>query len=125
MRGMSSILSIATSGLVAASDRLAASARRVANPNTFSPKTDSLLRVDRVEISGQGSANLFKPQEPYLSAYNPTSVNADANGLVAGPEADLAEEVIAQIMARYAFSANAAVVRAYRDMYRTALDISV
>ena len=63
--GMSSVMSIAASGMAAASQRLAVSARNVANASG----TASPLRVDQVETAGGGTqASTSAPASPPVSA---------------------------------------------------------
>ena len=106
---MSSVLSIAASGMAAAQKRLEVSARNVANVTT-TPSDDeaaaafAALRMDQVEISGGGTAPVVS-QAP------------------AGTEVDLANEAIQLMVARYTFAANAKVAKAASDMQKALLDV--
>jgi flagellar basal-body rod protein FlgC len=132
---MNSILSIAASGLAAASRRLEVSASNVANaldtgplpgaPNpTGAPPAYVPQRLDQIAVAGGGTASTVTSVSPsYVPSYDPTAPYADKNGQVAAPSVDLANEAIQQITARYAFAANAKVVQVDAEMMKTLLDI--
>jgi flagellar basal-body rod protein FlgC len=134
---MSGILSIATSGMAAATRRLEVSASNVANAMSDGPLPSAgaavaanypaaytPLRVDQVEISGGGTAAVVSQESPGTApTYDPGAPYADANGMVASPEVDLTNEAVQQVIARYTFSANAQVVRTYQQMMKSLLDI--
>ena len=134
---MTSILSIATSGMTAATRRLEVSARNVANvrsdgplpsadaavqaqyPSAYSP-----LRVDQIEVDGGGTiANVSRNSPSHVRSYDPTAPYADSRGMVASPNVDLADEVVQQMVAQYTFAANAKVVNVYAQMMKSLLDI--
>jgi flagellar basal-body rod protein FlgC len=136
-RLMSSILSIAISGMQAATRRLEVSARNVANvhsdgalpdaqenyapdaPRAYAPK-----RVDQVELSSGGTQAIVRDVSPsYVPTYDPGSPYANAEGQVAYPNVDLTEEAIQQLIARYTFAANTQVVTAYDRLVKSLLDI--
>jgi len=94
---MTSILSIATSGMTAATRRLEVSARNVANVSRNSPS--------------------------HVRSYDPNAPYADSRGMVASPNVDLADEVVQQMVAQYTFAANAKVVNVYAQMMKSLLDI--
>jgi flagellar basal-body rod protein FlgC len=133
---MSTALSIAASGMAAASLRLDVSAANVANALTTgplptaagsiaasSPKAYVPQRVEQVALAGGGTAATVQPVSPSsVPSFDPSAPYADANGLVAAPNVDLANEAVQQILARYAFAANAAVVRAVERLNKTLLD---
>jgi flagellar basal-body rod protein FlgC len=132
---MSSIFSIAASGLAAASRRLEVSASNVANaldngplpgaPNpTGAPPAYVPQRLDQTAVAGGGTATTVTNVSPsYVPSYDPTAPYADKNGQVAAPNVDLASEAIQQITARYAFAANAKVLQVGADLMKTLLDI--
>jgi flagellar basal-body rod protein FlgC len=127
-------ISIAMSGMQAASVRLDAAASNVANMRTTGalpsangtstgPAPYSALRVDTVEISGGGTAaNVSTASPPYTASYDPTASFADGNGMVAAPNVDIVNETMQQLTAKYQFAASAAVMRAASDMNKTILD---
>jgi flagellar basal-body rod protein FlgC len=131
---MSSILSIAASGLAAASRRLEVSASNVANasdngplpgaPNpTGAPPAYVPQRLDQTAVAGGTATTVTNVSPSYVPSYDPTAPYADKNGQVAAPNVDLASEAIQQITARYAFAANAKVVQVDAEMMKTLLDI--
>ena len=132
-----SILSIAASGLAAASRRLEVSANNIANAQDTGPLPDAqnagnfppvylAQRVDQVEAAGGGTvANVRTASPGYVTQYDPTAPFADKNGLVAAPNVDLANEAVQQITARVEFEANAKVIQVYSEMMKSLLDIKV
>jgi flagellar basal-body rod protein FlgC len=133
---MSIALSIASSGMAAASLRLNVSAANVANaldtgalPTATGPSAASSprayvpLRVDQVAVAGGGTIATVQPVAPSsVPSYEPTAPYADPNGMVAAPNVDFASEAVQQIMARYSFAMNAAVVRTDEKMFKSLLD---
>jgi flagellar basal-body rod protein FlgC len=133
---MGSTLAIAVSGLAAASLRLEVSAGNIANmsdtgplPGAGAPKAAGFppayvpLRVNQIDVAGGTAATVTGVSPSYVPSYDPGAPYADKNGLVAAPNVDLANEVIQQITARYAFAANARVIGAASEMMRAVLDI--
>lgn len=132
---LSSVLSIASSGLAAASLRLQVSANNVANALSTGPLPDAPNagnfppayvpeRVDQVAATGGGtSATVGTVTPSFVPQYDPTAPFANANGQVAAPNVDLANEAVQQIIARYAFAANAKVIQTASEMMKTLLDI--
>jgi flagellar basal-body rod protein FlgC len=132
---LSSVLSIASSGLAAASLRLQVSANNVANALSVGPLPDAPNagnfpsayvpeRVDQVAATGGGtSATVGTVTPSFVPQYDPTAPFANANGQVAAPNVDLANEAVQQIVARYAFAANAKVIQTASEMMKTLLDI--
>jgi flagellar basal-body rod protein FlgC len=132
-----SILSIAASGLAAASRRLEVSASNVANASDTGPLPDApnaasfppvyaAQRVNQVDVAGGGTlANVSTASPGYVSQYDPTAPFADKNGLVAAPNVDLANEAVQQITAKIDFVANAKVIQVYSEMMKSLLDIKV
>jgi flagellar basal-body rod protein FlgC len=132
-----SILSIASSGLAAASLRLQVSANNVANISSTGPLSDAPNaagfppayvpeRVNQVDVAGGGtSATIGTVSPSYVSQYDPSAPFADKNGLVAAPNVDLANELVQQITARIEFAANAKVIQVEAEMMKTLLDIKV
>jgi len=135
---MSSILSIAASGMLAATQRLQVSAENVANANSDGPLPTAApaiqaqypaayvaRRVEQVQTAGGGTRAVVANQQPgTVAAYDPTAPYADANGRVAAPNVDLANEAVQQLVARYAFAFNADVMRVYSKMMQSLLDVS-
>jgi flagellar basal-body rod protein FlgC len=138
---MNGALSIATSGLAAASLQLDVSASNVANAQTSGalpagngssatagPSAYVPLRVNQVDVAngtaGGGTAATALPVSPsYVPIYDPSAPYANSSGLVATPNVELANEAVQQMVARYTFAANANVVRTASQMLKSLLDI--
>lgn len=102
---MSSVFSIAASGMAAAQRRMEVSASNVANAsNDDVAAAFAALRIDQVDVTGGGTG---------------TKVRTDS-----GPAAhvDLAKEAVQQLVARYSFAANANVLRAEAKMQKALFD---
>jgi flagellar basal-body rod protein FlgC len=107
---MSSVLSIAASGMFAAQQRLEVAARNIANVRPTDEEAAAAftaLRADQVELSGGG-----------------TAVNVTAMPPEGGSDVDLASEAVQLTIARYTFAANASVMRAAAKMQKSVLDIT-
>ncbi len=134
---MSSILSIAASGLAAASQRLQVSADNVANANSDGPSPSASAavqaeyqpayiaqQVNQVATPGGGTKAVVSNAQPgTVTAYDPTAPYADQNGNVSAPNVDVANEVVQQAIATYQFAANADVIKAYQTTTQALLDI--
>jgi len=130
-------MSIALSGLTAASKRLEVSASNVANASSGGPLPDASAevkanfppayvaqRVDQVEVPGGGTVANVVPENPgTVSVFDPSSPFANDKGMVAAPNVDLANEAVQQILARENFAANINVIRTYERMMKSLLDI--
>jgi flagellar basal-body rod protein FlgC len=130
---MSSVLSIAISGMQAAATRLQVSARNVANARSSgtlpdaqgnypadAPRACSPLRVDQLDLAGGGTQAIVSSVAPsYVPSYDPGAPYANADGQVATPNVDMTEEAIQQLVARYTFAANARVVTAHDQMVKS------
>lgn len=134
---MSSILSIAASGLVGAMQRLQVSADNVANANSDGPLPSASAavqsqypaayvaqQINQVATPGGGTSAVVSNAQPgTVTAYDPTAPYADQNGQVAAPNVDIANEVVQQAIASYAFAANADVMSIDQKMMQTLLNI--
>ncbi|NIA70901.1 flagellar biosynthesis protein FlgG [Pelagibius litoralis] len=125
--------SISVSGLMAQSKRLAVSADNVANmrsrgvdpdgpreqPGAYQPK-----RVQDVTTGGGGVRGEVRPIAPAsVRSYEPSSPDANSEGLVDRPNVNLAEELVTQIQAQRAYEANAAAIRTQDEITDSLLDI--
>jgi len=147
-----SILSIATSGLYAASLRANAAASNIANVRTTGPlpassgsgtsgssgssSTSSAyptayvpLRVDQVSqssgsVPGGTAATVSTVSPSYTAQSDPGAPFANQDGLVAAPNVDLADQFIQLATAKYSFIANAKVIQAYSETEKSLLDIT-
>jgi len=148
-----STLSIATSGLSAASLRLNVTASNIANLRTTGPlpatggsgtsggtgtsSNNSTfpaayvpLRVNQVDQSsgstpGGTVATVSTVSPSFVAQFDPSAPFANQGGLVAAPNIDLASQFIQLLTAKYDFAANAKVIQAYDDTTKSLLDIKV
>jgi flagellar basal-body rod protein FlgC len=148
-----STLSIATSGLSAASLRLNVTASNIANLRTTGPlpatggsgtsggtgtsSNNSTfpaayvpLRVNQVDqssgsTSGGTVATVSTVSPSFVAQFDPSAPFANQDGLVAAPNIDLASQFIQLLTAKYDFAANAKVIQAYGDTTKSLLDIKV
>ncbi|MBR1177508.1 MULTISPECIES: flagellar basal body rod protein FlgC [Bradyrhizobium] len=138
-----SILSIATSGLSAASLRVSVAASNIANVQTTGPLPASggsstpaspgiaptfpaayvPLRVDQVSTPGGTAATVSAVSPSYTAQSDPSAPFANQDGLVAAPNVDIASEFVELATAKYSFIANAKVIQAYAETTDTLLDI--
>jgi flagellar basal-body rod protein FlgC len=132
---MSSILSIAVSGLNDAATRLANAASNIVNVSStgklpsngggytgFQPQDVVTLSVAG-GASGQGVTSALQPRNPaYTVAPDPTSPDANAEGLVGAPNVDLNAELIASKEAQVSYGANAKVIKITEEMQQSLLN---
>ncbi|HEX3503097.1 MAG TPA: flagellar biosynthesis protein FlgC [Xanthobacteraceae bacterium] len=134
---MSSILSIAVSGITASSERLQDSASNVANAESDGPTpsasaatqaqypqpyTPKLVR-QVATAGGATRAYTSNVQPASVLAYDPTAPYVDQNGEVAKPNVNITSEAYQQLTARYDFVLNAYVARVYSRMQKSVVDI--
>ena len=104
---MSSVTSIAASGMLAAQQRLDVAARNIANAGRPTDEQAAAafaaLRADQVETPGGGTA---------------VSVSATS-----ATDVDIASEAIQATIASYSVAANASVLRAAAKMQKSVIDI--
>lgn len=131
--------SISASGMRASFTRIDAAAANAANALTAGPIPSTPpdkpiadegrtvyqpVDVVQVETGTGGTRASLRPRLPaYRPAYAPTSPDADADGFVAAPNVDLAQEVAGLIEARRTLRANLAAFAVYDRMLRSLLDI--
>lgn len=130
---MSSVFSIAVSGLKAQSTRLAVSADNVVNagslgqhtdPNQAKPEAYVPKQTQLLSLAGGGVQAQAVPISPasYLSL-EPNDPNADASGLVPRPNVSLEQEMVTQIQALRMFQANIRVIKTQDEMLGSLLNI--
>jgi flagellar basal-body rod protein FlgC len=79
---------------------------------------------NQVELSTGGTRPVVTEVSPsYVATYDPSAPYANQDGLVAAPNVDLADEMIQQLMATYAYAANARMVTSYNQMVKSLFDI--
>lgn len=138
---MNVAMNIAFSGLNAASLQLGASAANTANALTTGPlPADGNLAavqatpasgspyvpqqaVNTAQLTGGVRASLAPVSPALFAQYQPDSPDANAQGLVAAPNVDLAQETVQRIAASDAYAFNAAVAKTSDDMLKSVLDM--
>ena len=146
-----SILSIAVSGLSAASLRVNVAASNIANARTTGPLPASggsgpsagggspsigptfpaayvPLQVNQVSQSsgsmlGGTAATVSAVSPSFTAEFDPSAPFANGHGLVAAPNVDLASEIAELTIAKYSFIASAKVIQAYAETMDTLLEI--
>lgn len=135
---MSSISTIALSGMNAAARRLEVSASNVANvqstgalPNADgtvpagAPQAYAPLELVQTASAGGGTQTAVTTVTPSTTAISdPQAPFANQDGLVAATNVDLAQEMISQLIASYTFAANATVMKADDRMTGALLNIT-
>src|SRR5579872_3111605 len=143
-----STLSIATSGLSAASLRLNVAATNIANVLTSGPLPAANgsgtpggaggssfpaafvpLQVNQVDQSsgstpGGTSATVSTVSPSFVAQSDPSAPFANQDGLVAAPNVDLADQFVQLLTAKCSFAANAKVIQAYANTTKSLLDIT-
>ena len=135
---MNSAMTIAVSGMLAASTSLTASASNLANLQSDGPvpATDPQQPVapapgsvyqpvqvtDGAQPGGGVSATVSPSLPAYTLAYDPTAPYANMQGMVAQPNVDPAREVVNQITASLAYKANIVTFKTAQQMEKTLLD---
>ena len=127
-------MTIAASGMAAAMTSLTASASNVANAQSTGPLPGAqaanfpgsvyqpAVVIQTTQPDGGVSATVVRPTS-YTPSYEPTSPVADAQGMVAAPNVDLAGEMVNQLTASLAFQANLKVFQAADRNQKSLLDL--
>lgn len=107
-------ISTALSGLMAASKKVETSAENIANLNTSGaldansgPAPYQTQITTQTSNPGGGVSAQSVPKDPgFVTAYDPNSPFANADGLIGVPNTDLAEEAVNLKTAEIAYKAN-------------------
>jgi flagellar basal-body rod protein FlgC len=131
---MSIASTIAVSGLSVANLCLQVAASNIANarsdgplpgtpnPENFTPAY-SPLRINQVDSLGGGtSATVTNVSPTTVATFDPSAPYADARGMVASPNVDLADDLVQVLIARFSYAVNAKVVRADAQMSAALFD---
>lgn len=110
------IFNIAGSGMNAQSARLNVVASNLANAESTTSENGRAYRAKQVELMassigkdkayGVKVSKVVEDKSPYKMLYNPTHPHADANGYVAMPNVDVAEEMVNMMSASRAYQNN-------------------
>jgi flagellar basal-body rod protein FlgC len=74
-------------------------------------------------LKGVQIEDIVEDKTPFKKVYNPGHPDADKDGYVLKPNVDLVVETTNMMMARRAFEANIAAIKATREMVMKALEI--
>lgn len=125
-------LSIAVSGLNAASFRLSTAANNIANSQDTAPLTPQAgdpqpyqpVQVTQTTAPGGGTVATPQPVKPAsIPSYDPNSAYADNNGTVASPNVDLAQQLVNTKTASLSYDANLKVIQTAEKMQGYLLNI--
>ena len=131
---------ISFSGLAAQRDRLDVISNNLANMETtrteeggpyrrkmvvMSPGENNLDFASTLEneLTGVQINEIVEDDAPFKMEFSPSHPDADAQGYVRKPNVDLFVENVNMLMAKRAFEANVAAVKAVREMTLKALEI--
>jgi flagellar basal-body rod protein FlgC len=131
------INAIAASGLAAQRLRVQLIAGNVANSETTRTveggpyrRKDAVFQVapmgktpEGLDFAGVQVSQVLSSSEPFITKYEPTHPDANAEGLVSYPNVNPVEEMVNLTEASRAFDANVAVIRAARTMILSAQDL--
>jgi flagellar basal-body rod protein FlgC len=129
---MSDALSIAVSGLNAASLQLSSAANNIANsqdtapltPRPGQPQPYQPTTVAQTAAPGGGTQAVPQPVAPASNAiYDPNSPFADRNGNIASPNVDLAQQAVNTNIASFSYDANLKVIEVAQKMQGYLLNI--
>ncbi|MCD6034625.1 MAG: flagellar biosynthesis protein FlgG [Rickettsiales bacterium] len=129
---MSITLNTALTGLNAASQRVANSARNIANQQSFQSIVDGesvntpFAPQDVVDISLEsgGVTTALTPVEPVsIPVFSPGSPAANENGIVQAPNVDVADELVSIVKDSAVFRANLRVIETGDQLLGSFLDI--
>lgn len=137
---MSGALSIAVSGLAAQSQRLAAISNNIANVNTtgvlptqsapvstvYRPLSVSFTALTAGDgIPGGVRAEVTADPDGYSPVYDPSSIYANSEGLIAAPNVDIARELVNLIETKSVYKANVSVIKTQSEMLNELLNTIV
>ena len=142
---MSDILGLALSGASAATKRIDASASNLANQRTtgrlpdvgsaaaastesrapYTPLTTTQSDLSTGNGQGAGTQASLKPlSQPIVAEYDPSSPDANAEGMVGSPNVDTGQEIGQQILGSRAYSASLSMARTSSDMMKDLLNMT-
>jgi flagellar basal-body rod protein FlgC len=140
MSTLSSALAASRSALTAERVRIEAAVSNLANAeSTRGPDGQPYRRRDvvlesqttesfdamfgRAAAAGVRVAGVVEDQAPFQRRYQPSHPDADAEGFVALPNVDAAEEMVNMLGAARAYQANLSAITLIRDLVQRALDL--
>ena len=129
---LTTILSTATSGLMAAQQGLRTVSDNISNINTVTRTNEDAFRerfiVAQAVDYGSGTGGVRVARAEFGSGegrmvYQPDHPLADAEGYVKYPDVDLGDQMTALMMAQRGYQANLAVVERATSAYQAALQL--
>ncbi len=85
--------------------------------------TDGFSSILSSEVEGVKIDDIIEDETPFKKVYNPAHPDSDAKGYLLKPNVDLIVETTNMLIARRAFEANIAAIKAARQMALKALEI--
>jgi flagellar basal-body rod protein FlgC len=133
---MTDAMKIALTGMNNATLRIATAANNIANastvgqlPSATNPDATSYVPQDVVNVSQDSgntslgvSSTTAARQPSYTTESDPSSPDANAQGLVAAPNVDITDEVVSMQMAETAYRASADIVKTVSDNEKKLID---
>lgn len=127
---MINTISIALSGLNAATNKLNASASNVANVTTAGSLEDgkqapydALTTAQTAQENGGVRSDVVSAGRPFVPSFDPDSPFANSEGLIGSPNVDLAEEAVNFTLAELTYKANIGVLKTAEEMSDELLNI--
>ena len=87
------------------------------------PMASDFLNIFNSKIEGVQIEDIIEDKSPFKKVYNPSHPDADENGYLFKPNVDLIVETTNMLMAKRAFEANIAAIKATRQMVLKALEL--
>ena len=87
------------------------------------PVTSDFENIFNAKIEGVQIEDIIEDKSPFKKVYNPSYPDADENGYLLKPNVDLIVETTNMLMAKRAFEANIAAIKATRQMVLKALEL--
>jgi len=91
----------------------------------FTPVQSSFSDIlnGKLDSTGVQVAQIKEDQAPFKQVYNPTSPDADENGMVQMPNVDILKEMVDMISATRSYEANVTAMNASKAMFVKSLEI--
>ena len=87
------------------------------------PMVSDFKNIYNSQIQGVKVEDIIEDQSPFKKVYNPSHPDADPDGYLLKPNVDLVVETTNMLMAKRAFEANIAAIKATRQMVLKALEL--
>jgi flagellar basal-body rod protein FlgC len=87
------------------------------------PMASDFKNIFNSKIEGVQIEDIIEDKSSFKKVYNPSHPDADENGYLLKPNVDLVVETTNMLMAKRAFEANIAVIKATRQMVLKALEL--